>query len=114
MKNLYGILIIGAVMISFSSCFNSELSNPMNVVQFTELKADNYIIPQGDSTIVTAFVENICGQTSFDWNVSDGKIHGTKDHMIFVGSAAGNITITCTVDHPGKVSVTKNISISVE
>lgn len=114
MKNLYGLVIIGVVMISFSSCFNSELSNPMNAVQFTELKADNIIIPQGDSTNVTAFVENICGQMTFEWSTSVGKIHGEKDHMMFIGSSAGNITVSCTVNHPGKLSVMKSITISVE
>jgi hypothetical protein len=51
---------------------------------------------------------------SFEWKASEGKLNGNKTTMVFYGETAGIAVITCTINHPGKTSVTKNITIVVE
>ena len=109
-------LLLSALLLFIHSCQTNGLEAPdMPEVQFTQLKAYNYTVYADDTTKLYARVLKQCKLIRFEWTATDGYIDGTEEKVIFTApSIPGTVDISCTVTHPGRVPVTKTISIEVK
>ncbi|MBI3501442.1 MAG: hypothetical protein HY063_06570 [Bacteroidetes bacterium] len=112
MKKL--LLFIGFIAIVFSSCLKPGASKTNDEIQFTNLSADTYTLSKSASTKITATVQNACPEITYHWSVNSGSISGSSAQVVYNAPAgASQITVSCTVNHPGKQSKTKSVSINI-
>jgi hypothetical protein len=105
-------LLVGFV---FVSCNKQHLQPQLGETQFTDLSAEKYTLAAGSTTKVTATVANDCPSVSYNWSLSSGSVNGTAKEVTFTApSSTGQVTVTCTVTHPGRDPKTKTITITVQ
>lgn len=114
-SSIAGFLMLGSALL-LSSCSNDNLFAPdMPEVQFTELRAAQYYLSPNSSTAVSAIVENKCNLVSFQWNSTAGDMEGSDERITFTAPMeSGDVTVSCTVSHPGREPVTRTVTIHIK
>ena len=104
------------VIVVFGSCSSYDISAPdMPEVRFSQLKADNYTVYTNDTTNLHARVIKQCPLIAFQWSSTEGDLKGTENDVLFTApSAACKVSVSCTVTHPGRIPVTKTVTITVK
>lgn len=110
------ILFLLSVLCFVSACETENLLNLDAETLEISLKADTQMLNIGDTTTITATVDYSGDASDLDyiWNVSNGKIAGEGDSVVYVApDSAGTYTITLEVTD-GIVSDRQEIRIEVD
>ncbi len=107
-------IMIVATALIMVAC-NKESVTPSGEIQFTKLSADKVMISSLETSTITASVSNACSELTYEWSASSGSINGSNASVVFTPPAnSDKVTVTCTLNHPGKQTVAKSIEIAVQ
>ena len=104
------------VALATVSCNSYDISAPdMPEVRFTQLRSDNYTVHVNDTTSLHARIVKQCNLIAFQWSSTDGDLRGTENDVLFTApSSPCQVTVSCTVTHPGRIPITKTVTITVK
>ena len=110
-------LMIVLTAFVISSCEKSENKRMKgeDEIQFTSITAEKNVLQAGESTRITATIQNACPAITYTWNTSTGTISGNNSRVTFISpDIPARAEITCTANHPGRQPRSRSITIDVQ